>query len=381
MKPRLLILDRDGTLIVEPPEDFQVDSLQKLEFLPGVIRNLYRIVQQTPYHLVMITNQDGLGTDSFPEDDFWPVHNKMMKIFENEGITFSSVHIDRTFKHEGAPTRKPGTALLEAYLQGEYDLENSFVVGDRSGDIQLAKNLGAKGILIGQSQDTHDDDYDWEELADTLVLRAGSWDEIGRFLLDHSAQKRTAKVHRQTKETDIEVVLQLDGRGTYDNHTGIGFFDHMLDQLARHSLVDLRVRVKGDLHIDEHHTIEDTAIALGTAFRQALGDKRGIERYGCFQLPMDEALARVALDFSGRSWLVWKARFRREKVGDMPTEMVHHFFKSFCDAAACNLNVELSGENDHHQIEALFKGMARCIRQAVSRKAGDDRLPSTKGVL
>lgn len=377
---KLLIIDRDGTLIAEPPEDYQIDSLEKLEFLPAVMRNMHKIATQLDYELVMITNQDGLGTETFPEDSFWPAHNKMLKALENEGIHFKSIYIDRTFKHENAPTRKPGTALLTSYMQGDYDLENSFVIGDRPSDIQLAKNLGAKGIMIGKSTDEQDDDVNWSELKGTLIAKVSHWDEIWEILQSLDTHRRT-EIRRTTKETDIHIQLNLDGRGQYQNDTGIGFFDHMLDQLAKHSGIDLDIKVEGDLHIDSHHTIEDTALALGAAFKEALGDKRGIRRYGCFNLAMDDSLAQVALDFSGRPWLVWKANFRREKIGGMPTEMVEHFFKSFCDAAACNLNIQLSGSNDHHQIEAAFKGVAHSMKQAIYVVPGSTDLPTTKGLL
>lgn len=380
MKKKLLFIDRDGTLIEEPPEDYQVDSLEKLMFLPGVMRNLFRIAQSTNYEWVMITNQDGLGTDSFPENTFWPAHDKMMQMLVNEGIVFENVIIDRTFKHENSPTRKPGTALLTQYLEGDYDLENSIVIGDRLSDIQLAKNLGGKGIMIGKSLDTQDDNVDRQALSQTLVLSTDNWDEIGDYICSLQPT-RTATVSRTTKETDIQISLNLDGTGKTQNETGIGFFDHMLDQLGKHSKVDLSVKVKGDLHIDEHHTIEDAAIALGEAFKQALGDKRGIERYGCFQLPMDDSLAQVAIDFSGRSWLVYKAKYRRERVGGMPTEMVEHFFKSFADSAMCNLNIHTKGKNAHHMIEATFKGVAKAIRLAIRKIDGDNELPSTKGML
>jgi len=363
---KVLFIDRDGTIIVEPPTDYQVDSLEKLEFLPGAISNLRKIAEQLDYELVMVTNQDGLGTDSFPEDTFWPAHNKMLKTLENEGVVFDEVCIDRTFEYENADTRKPGTGMLTKYMQGDYDLANSYVFGDRTSDIQLAKNLGAKAIFI--AEDKH------EEAAFTTT----SWDEIFQFL---QMPERKVCVSRVTKETDIQVELNLDGKGNCQNETGLGFFDHMLDQLGKHSGSDLKVLVKGDLHIDEHHTIEDTALALGEAFKKAIGDKKGINRYG-FLLPMDEALAQVAIDFSGRPWLVWEADFKREKVGDMPTEMFLHFFKSFSDAAQCNLNIKVEGDNEHHKIEAIFKAFAKAIKMAVKRNAEElDVLPSTKGTL
>ena len=380
MKKIVILLDRDGTLIHEPPDNYQVDSFEKLSFLPGVLYQLSRLSQSLDVEWAMITNQDGLGTDAFPEETFWPVHNKMMEIMEGEGVHFKEVFIDKTFKAEGKPTRKPGTALLGKYKDGSYDLANSWVVGDRPSDIQLAKNLGAKGILLGRSVDDLDDEWDLNALReDTLMLETDDWQEITEFLIQYYA-RRSAKVHRKTKETDISVSLNLDGTGKTDCQTGIGFFDHMLDQLGKHSGMDLQVSVNGDLNIDDHHTIEDTALALGEAMLKALGDKRGIHRYGCFNLPMDEALARVAIDFSGRPWLVWSADFKREKVGELSTEMVFHFFKSLADTAKCNLNIQVEGENAHHMIEATFKGVAKSIKAAIA-KTGDNSLPTTKGVL
>ncbi|WMJ74955.1 bifunctional histidinol-phosphatase/imidazoleglycerol-phosphate dehydratase HisB [Cytophagaceae bacterium ABcell3] len=367
MKKKVLFIDRDGTIIVEPVEDKQVDSLEKLEFLPGAITNLAKIAAELDYMLVMVTNQDGLGTESFPENTFWPAQDKMMKTLANEGVKFDKVHIDRSFEHENLPTRKPRTGMLEEYMNGDYDLENSFVIGDRVTDIQLAKNLGTKAIYIGEN--VHND----------AALTTFDWNEIYHFLL--GGNKRTATVRRKTKETDIFINLNLDGTGVTNIKTGLSFFDHMLDQLGKHSLCDLTVEVEGDLHIDEHHTIEDTAIALGDAFAQAIGDKRGIERYG-FLLPMDDSLAQAAIDFSGRSWLVWEAEFKREKIGDMPTEMFYHFFKSFSDAAKCNLNIKVEGDNEHHKIEAIFKAVAKSIKMALKKdKATAHILPSTKGVL
>ncbi|KYG75520.1 bifunctional histidinol-phosphatase/imidazoleglycerol-phosphate dehydratase HisB [Roseivirga echinicomitans] len=363
---KILFIDRDGTIIDEPKTDFQIDSLEKLEFLPGAISNLRKIAEQLDYLLVMVTNQDGLGTDSFPEDTFWPAQNKMLKTLEGEGVVFDEIIIDRTFSHENAPTRKPGTALLTQFTNGDYDLANSFVLGDRETDIQLAENLGAKAIFIAEEQNAK------------AALSTNSWDEIFRFL---QMPERKAEVHRVTKETDILIQLNLDGTGQCNNETGLGFFDHMLDQLGKHSGADLTVKVQGDLHIDEHHTIEDTALALGEAYALAIGDKKGLNRYG-FLLPMDEALAQVAIDFSGRPWLVWEADFNREMVGDMPTEMFMHFFKSFSDAAKCNLNIKVEGDNEHHKIESIFKAFAKAIKMAVKRNADEmDRLPSTKGVL
>lgn len=369
---KVLFIDRDGTLIIEPADE-QIDSLEKLEFLPGVFTWLGRIARELDYELVMVTNQDGLGTDRFPEDTFWPAHNKMMRALENEGITFSKVCIDRSFPHENKPTRKPGTGMLTEFFNGAYDLANSFVLGDRVTDIQLAKNLGAKCIFINDGQLL--ENVKEQELTQWNALTTMSWKEIYEFLV-HPPRK--ASVRRTTRETDIAIEVNLDGNGESELNTGLGFFDHMLEQLSRHGLLDLNVHVKGDLHIDEHHTIEDTALALGEAFLKALGDKRGIERYG-FCLPMDDCLAQVAIDFGGRPWLVWDATFTREKIGEMPTEMFYHFFKSFSDAAKCNLNIKAEGTNEHHKIEAIFKAFAKSIKIAVKREG--NQLPSTKGVL
>ena len=361
---KILFIDRDGTLVIEPPDDYQLDSLDKLEFYPGVFKNLAKIVDELDYESVMVTNQDGIGTDSFPEESFWPAHRKMMKTFENEGIIFSDVLIDRSFPEDKAPTRKPETGLLQQYIHGNYDLENSFVIGDRVTDIQLAKNLGAKGILISDKR------------AEDAVLTSLSWDEIYRFLKD---QNRTAEVNRKTNETDIAIRLNLDGSGKANISTGLGFYDHMLEQIARHGNLDLDIQVSGDLEIDEHHTIEDVALALGEAFLQALGSKKGIERYG-FLLPMDDCLAQVAIDFGGRPWLVWEAEFSREFVGEMPTEMFYHFFKSFSDSAKANLNIKAEGKNEHHKIEAIFKAFAKAIKMAI-KKSNAGGIPSTKGSL
>ncbi|MCX2742491.1 bifunctional histidinol-phosphatase/imidazoleglycerol-phosphate dehydratase HisB [Mangrovivirga sp. M17] len=363
---KVLFIDRDGTIIVEPPTDFQVDSLEKLSFLPGAISNLKKISQLTDYYLVMVTNQDGLGTDSFPEDTFWPAHEKMLEILESEGIVFDAIHIDRSFEHEKLPTRKPGTGMLSEYINGNFDLSGSYVIGDRETDIELAKNLGAKGILISNQK------------SDDAILSTSSWDEIAKFL---AMPDRTGSVIRKTNETDISISLNLDGKGKTEIDTGLGFFDHMLDQLGKHGGIDLNIKVNGDLQVDEHHTIEDTALALGEAFLEALKDKRGINRYG-FLLPMDDSLAQVAIDFGGRPWLVWEAEFRREMIGDMPTEMFYHFFKSFCDSAKANLNIKVEGDNEHHKIEAIFKAWAKSIKLAVSRNENElDQLPSTKGLL
>ena len=364
MKKKVLFIDRDGTIIVEPQPDQQVDSIDKLEFIPGAIVGLHRIATELGYELVMVTNQDGLGTDSFPEETFWPAQNMMLKVLESERIRFDKVLIDRSFESENSPNRKPGTGMLTNYLNGDYDLENSFVIGDRLTDVELARNLGSKAIYFSKN---HSSDAEFS---------SDSWKEIYKFL--KSGKGRKAEVERNTNETQISIRLNLDGNSQSSISTGIGFFDHMLEQVAKHSGCDLDIKVNGDLKIDEHHTIEDTGLALGEAFLQALGDKRGINRYG-FLLPMDEALAQVAIDFSGRPWLVWEAEFKREKVGEMPTEMFFHFFKSFCDAAKCNLNVKVEGDNEHHKIEAIFKAFAKAIKMAI--KTEGSQLPSTKGVL
>ncbi len=376
---RLLIIDRDGTLIVEPADDPQIDSLEKLEFYPNVFQYLPRIARELGFELVMISNQDGLGTPSFPEETFWPVQNKMLKAFSNEGVAFDNILIDRSFPEDNAPTRKPRTGLVLPYMQGDYDLANSYVIGDRLTDMELAKNMGARGIWINNNPDLAVEELEGgvEGLQEAIALTSNDWGAIYRFL---RLETRTAEVQRTTKETDIHIQLNLDGTGKCDNNTGLGFFDHMLDQVGRHSGCDLRVQVKGDLHIDEHHTIEDTAIALGEAFYQALGNKLGIERYG-FCLPMDDCLAQVAMDFGGRAWLVWEAAFKREKIGEMPTEMFFHFFKSFSDAAKCNLNIKAEGQNEHHKIEGIFKAFAKAIKMAKRRDVDNMRLPSTKGML
>jgi len=366
MSKKVLFIDRDGTIIVEPPEDYQVDSLEKLEFVPRAISNLRKIADELDYRLVMVTNQDGLGTDAFPEETFWPAHNKMLRILENEGIKFDEILIDRSFEHENKPTRKPGIALLTHYLEGDYDLNNSFVIGDRATDVQLAHNLGTKAIRIHDQKD------------ENAELTTSDWDEIFRYL---QLPPRKADISRKTRETNIRVSVNLDGSGQTNIHTGISFFDHMLDQLGKHSNLDLEIFVEGDLDVDEHHTIEDTALALGEAFLLALDDKKGTNRYG-FVLPMDDALAQVALDFGGRPWLVWDATFKREKIGEMPTEMFYHFFKSFSDTSKCNLNVKVEGTNEHHKIEAIFKAWAKAIKMAVQRNVNElDALPSTKGKL
>ncbi|MFR0676660.1 bifunctional histidinol-phosphatase/imidazoleglycerol-phosphate dehydratase HisB [Dysgonomonas mossii] len=371
MKKKALFIDRDGTLVVEPPIDYQLDSLDKLEFYPKVFRNLYFIRKNLDFEFVMVTNQDGLGTPSFPEDTFWPAHNKMLKTLEGEGIVFDDILIDKSFPADNAPTRKPRTGMLGKYMTGDYDLEHSFVIGDRQTDVELAKNLGCKAIFI------QDEFVLPNELKDICVLQTTDWDVISEFLF---AGERKAEVKRTTKETDIYVALNLDGKGHCQISTGLGFFDHMLEQIGKHSGMDLTIQVKGDLHVDEHHTIEDTAIALGEAIYKALGDKRGIERYG-YSLPMDDCLCSVALDFGGRAWLVWDAEFHRERLGDMPTEMFLHFFKSLSDSAKMNLNIKAEGANEHHKIEGIFKALARALKMAKKRDIFNYELPSTKGVI
>ena len=375
---KVLFIDRDGTLIKEP-EDQQIDSFEKLEFYPEVFTYLKKIAEELNFELVMVTNQDGLGTTSFPENTFWPVHDFMMQCFENEGIIFSNQYIDRTFAKDNAPTRKPNTGLLTTYFSDDYDLKNSFVIGDRLTDIELAKNLGAKGIYINDKTFLGTDEIGvaQEELAIHTALETNRWSEIYEFL---KLKSRTGKISRTTNETDIQIALNLDGTGKSNISTGLAFFDHMLDQIARHGQMDLDIKVVGDLEVDEHHTIEDTAIALGELFSKTLGDKLGIERYG-FCLPMDDCLAQVAIDFGGRNWLVWEADFKREYIGKMPTEMFIHFFKSFSDGAKCNLNIKAEGTNEHHKIEAIFKSFAKSIKMAVKRDANKMILPSTKGKL
>jgi imidazoleglycerol-phosphate dehydratase/histidinol-phosphatase len=377
---RVLFIDRDGTLINEAPPTYQIDSFDKLTFYPHMFEFMTRIARELDYELVMVSNQDGLGTSSYPEDTFWPVHNFIMKSLENEGIYFSAQHFDRTFPEENAATRKPGIGMFTAYLQNEmYDIPNSYVIGDRITDVQLAKNLGCKAIWINNDaklggteiQDARG------ELEKVIALESTSWKDIYEFL---KLGLRQVHHERNTNETKISIDLNVDGSGNAKISTGLGFFDHMLDQIARHGKMDLVIQTHGDLHIDEHHTIEDTGIALGEAFAKALADKRGMERYG-FALPMDEAEAKVLIDFGGRNWIVWDAKFTREKIGEMPTEMFFHFFKSFSDAAKCNLNIECKGENEHHKIEAIFKAFAKAIKMAVKRDPLSNYLPSTKGVL
>ena len=371
---KVLFIDRDGTLVVEPPIDYQLDSFEKLEFVPKVFRNLGFIRSKLDFEFAMVTNQDGLGTSSFPEDTFWPVHNLVMKTLENEGITFDEVFIDRSFPEDNAPTRKPRTGMLGKYIDNPaYDLKGSFVIGDRYTDVELAKNLGCKAILLQDDKSSLMD----KNLEDYCVLATKDWDKIAEFLF---AGERIAEVHRITKETDIYIKVDLDGSGKCDINTGLGFFNHMLEQIGKHGNIDLTIHVKGDLEVDEHHTIEDTALALGECLLKALGDKRGIERYG-YCLPMDDCLCQVALDFGGRPWLVWDATFNREKIGEMPTEMFLHFFKSLSDAARMNLNIKAEGQNEHHKIEGIFKALARAIKIAVHRDIYHFEVPSSKGSL
>jgi imidazoleglycerol-phosphate dehydratase/histidinol-phosphatase len=375
---KILFIDRDGTLNIEPADE-QVDSFAKLKFYPRSLYYLSKIAMELDFDLVMVTNQDGLGTSLNPEENFWPVHNFMIDTFANEGVIFSEIVIDRTFAKDNAPTRKPQIGLLTKYLGEDYDLKNSFVIGDRLNDVILAKNLGAKAIFLRQNDvlGITEGMAKAEELTDVIALETKNWENIYTFL---RAGARKVNHVRKTNETDITIGLDLDGTGKATIKTGLNFFDHMLDQIARHGSMNLDIIANGDLHIDEHHTIEDTGIALGEAFAQALGNKLGIERYG-FCLPMDDCLAQVAIDFGGRNWIVWDAEFKRERVGDVPTEMFFHFFKSFSDAAKCNLNIKAEGENEHHKIEAIFKAFAKAIKMAVKRDAEKMVLPSTKGVL
>lgn len=377
---KVLFIDRDGTLINEAPPTYQLDSFDKITFYPGMFTWMGKIAREMDFELVMITNQDGLGTASFPEDSFWPPHHLVMRNLESEGIFFKEVLIDRTFPEENAPTRKPGTGLLQHYINNpEYDMAGSYVIGDRITDIQLAKNLGCKGIWLNL-----DEALGAAEIADTvkdlatvIALKTKSWEDIYAYL---QMKERRVQHVRNTNETKISICINLDGTGQCEIQTGLGFFDHMLHQLGRHSGMDLKINTDGDLHIDEHHTIEDTGIALGEALGMALGNKAGMERYG-FLLPMDDCLAQVAIDFGGRPWLMWEAEFKREKIGEMPTEMFYHFFKSFSDAAKCNLNIKAEGANEHHKIESIFKAFAKAIKMAVKRTPGNNQLPSTKGVL
>jgi len=369
---KVLFIDRDGTINAEPADDPQIDRLDKLEFIPGVFTWLGKIARENEYELAMVTNQDGLGTTLFPEASFWTVQRMILKTLEGEGIRFHNIFVDRSLPHENKPTRKPGTGMLTQYLKGDYDLVNSFVIGDRLTDIQLAKNLGAKGILFNSR--ISEEDIKENGLTEHCLLVTHSWERVYQAV----KRKRIASWARITKETNITIEVNLDGSGQANIHTGLGFFDHMMEQIARHSLIDLKINAIGDLHIDEHHTIEDTAITLGETFSKALGDKRGIGRYG-FCLPMDDCLSQVALDFGGRPWLVWNVEFKREKIGEVPTEMFFHFFKSFSDAAKCNLNIKAEGTNEHHKIEAVFKAFAKAIKMAVKKEG--DQLPSTKGTL
>jgi imidazoleglycerol-phosphate dehydratase/histidinol-phosphatase len=375
---KVLFIDRDGTIIREPADE-QIDSFEKLEFYPKVFQYLGRIAKELDYEIVMITNQDGLGTDIYPEDTFWPVHNFIIKTFEDEGVIFKKQFIDRTFAKDNAPTRKPNTGLLTKYFSEKYDLENSFVIGDRLTDVELAKNLGAKSIYINDETHLGTDEITVkrDELDKFIALETNDWAKIYAFL---KADERSGGLIRNTNETKIAIQLNLDGTGKSKIDTGIAFFDHMLDQIARHGQLDLNIKVDGDLEVDEHHTIEDTAIALGELFNKVLGNKLGIERYG-FCLPMDDCFAQVAIDFGGRNWLVWEADFKREMIGKMPTEMFYHFFKSFTDGAKCNLNIKAEGTNEHHKIEAIFKAFAKAIKMAVKRDIEKMILPSTKGML
>ena len=374
---KVLFIDRDGTLTIEP-NDFQLDTIDKLVFYPCVFQYLGNIVRDLDYELVMVTNQDGLGSESYPEADFWPAQNFLINTFKNEGIIFEKVFIDNTFPKDKAHTRKPGTAMLESYMNNSnYDLENSFVIGDRLTDMQLAKNLGCKGVFIDNNPSLGAEEATDQDLENTIVLKTKSWKDIyRRFLM----KDRAVSFQRNTKETQIDIEINLDGEGDSNILTGLAFFDHMLDQLSRHGGIDLFIKTNGDLEIDEHHTIEDTAISLAKAFSKALGNKKGIERYG-FSLPMDDALARVSIDFGGRSWLVWEADFKREMIGEMPTEMFYHFFKSFADGAKANLNIKAEGINEHHKIEAIFKAFAKAIKMAIKRDEQKMILPSTKGSL
>lgn len=368
---KAIFIDRDGTIIKEP-EDEQIDAFEKLEFLPNAISSLKEICSENQYELVMVTNQDGLGTNSFPENTFWPTHNLMINILKNEGIHFDDICIDNSFAHENKPTRKPRTGMLAKYMDGSYDLTNSLVIGDRLTDVELAKNLGSKAIFINDGSISIPEDF-----KQSIYTVTNDWEEITKKII---SPNRTAIVKRKTNETDIHIEINLDGEGKSDIKTGLHFFDHMLEQLSRHSNCDMTIRVNGDLHVDEHHTIEDTAIALGEAMLKALGDKKGIERYG-FLLPMDECLAQSAIDFSGRPWLIWDAKFNREMIGDTPTEMFFHFFKSFSDTSKCNINIKAEGDNEHHKIEAIFKSLAKSIKGAVARNNKNKGLPSTKGIL
>lgn len=372
MKKRVLFIDRDGTIVMEPPVDYQLDSLDKLQFVPKVFKSLSFIKEHTNFEFVMATNQDGLGTESFPEDTFWPSHNLILKTLEGEGIVFDNILIDRSMPADNAPTRKPRTGMFPQYLTDDYDMEGSYVIGDRITDVELAKNLGCKAIYLSDTTDNLADN-----LRDVCVLATTDWWEIAEYLF---AGERSASAERTTKETSINVSLNLDGKGNCNISTGIGLFDHMLEQIGRHGGIDLNISVKGDLNVDEHHTIEDTGIVIGECLKKAIGDKRGIERYG-YALPMDDCISQVVLDFGGRPWLVWDAEFKREMIGDMPTEMFLHFFKSLSDAAQMNLNIKAEGDNEHHKIESIFKAFARALKMAIRRDIWNYSLPSSKGVL
>ena len=375
---KLLFIDRDGTLVLEPA-DYQVDSFQKLKFYPQVFTYLSKIANELDYVLVMVTNQDGLGTDSHPEENFWPVQNFIIETFESENVKFEDILIDKTFAKDNAPTRKPNTGLLTKYFDRDiYDLDNSFVIGDRITDVKLAKNLNSKAIFINNDENLGADEIlENDDMENVIALKTTSWKEIYEFL---KLENRTSEIIRNTNETKIKINLNLDGTGKSNIDTGIAFFDHMLDQIAKHGQMDLEIKVDGDLEVDEHHTIEDTGIALGEAFYQALGNKLGIERYA-FVLPMDDCLAQVTLDFGGRNWINWNAEFKREMIGKMPTEMFFHFFKSFSDSAKANLNIKAEGDNEHHKIESIFKAFAKCLKSAVKRDSDKMILPSTKGML
>ena len=377
---KILFIDRDGTLIKEAPPTYQIDSFEKLEFYPDMFTWMGRIAKELDFELVMVTNQDGLGTAAYPEETFWPVQNFILKSLENENIIFSDIHIDKTFAAGNASTRKPATGMLTQYLNNpEYDMAGSFVIGDRVTDVQLAKNLNCKAIWLNNdaSLGAAEITNDLTDLQSTIALETTNWKSVYEYL---RLGERIIQHERNTNETKIKILMNIDGKGNATIDTGLNFFNHMLEQLSRHSGIDLAIKVNGDLHIDEHHTIEDTAIALGEAFAMALGNKKGIERYG-FTLPMDDCLAQVSIDFGGRSWLVWEAEFKREKIGDMPAEMFYHFFKSFSDAARCNLNIKATGDNEHHKIESIFKALAKAIKSAVKRDVDNQQLPSTKGML